>query len=690
MLDKKEMLVDTLKRNFFVPLVTLALTLVSFALLSPKLGFYLDDWPQLFALVKHGSEGIKQYFLYDGRPFGYWPDLFFYSLWGTNPFLWHLANYLMRWLVGVFFWLTLCQIWPEHRREAGWAAALFCVFPLFNQQSMGLTFIAHWACYVLFMLSIYLMVLGIKKPKYRVWFFVLSILVDVPNLFTYENFIGVEFLRPFFLWFALPNVAAIKARLKKTLVNWLPFLGLAFFYIVWRLFIMKNLRADTTPVLLTNFLSQPGATLISFLTLFTKDILYIILNVWYQVFSVENFDFSVPSSVLTIFLTAIVIIAPVLFLLWERRHKETTGEQKDHFNRDMLLMGLAGIIFGCLPGWIILRSVSDASGIWNDRFGLPAMFSASLFVVGLISWLTGQQRLKREIIFVILIGFSVGHNFLVTNDYRWSSVYANRFFSQLYWRAPYIESETTLLSDNEFISKFGVYPTSYAINLLYPSTKGQTELDYWFLTLSKYFPGKIDELAEGIPIQQGRYYSTYRANSKDSLVLGWHSDSPQCVWVLTEKDRYNPFLGEDTINALGASNLTRINPQKTGLDFSQDLFGSENRNTWCYFYEKADLARQSGDWAGVIQLYDEALAKGYKQDNQTEIMPFIEAFIHEGDLDSALQLTLDADNKDPRVELFLCDNWARIAKELSVDTNVQNAYQTLDAQFECTALLPQE
>ena len=67
------------RSNWFVPVVSLILTALSYALLSPQLGFYLDDWPQLYSFLIRGTEGIKTYFLYDGRPYGYWPDLFFYN-----------------------------------------------------------------------------------------------------------------------------------------------------------------------------------------------------------------------------------------------------------------------------------------------------------------------------------------------------------------------------------------------------------------------------------------------------------------------------------------------------------------------------------------------------------------------------------------------------------------------------------
>ena len=41
------------------------------------------------------------------------------------------------------------------------------------------------------------------------------------------------------------------------------------------------------------------------------------------------------------------------------------------------------------------------------------------------------------------------------------------------------------------------------------------------------------------------------------------------------------------------------------------LFGPEPPHTWCYYFQKADLARQRGDWDEVARLGDEARELGF-------------------------------------------------------------------------------
>ena len=40
------------------------------------------------------------------------------------------------------------------------------------------------------------------------------------------------------------------------------------------------------------------------------------------------------------------------------------------------------------------------------------------------------------------------------------------------------------------------------------------------------------------------------------------------------------------------------------------MFGSEPPHLWCYYFEKADLARQLQDWQSVLQLEKQARARG--------------------------------------------------------------------------------
>ena len=69
------------------------------------------------------------------------------------------------------------------------------------------------------------------------------------------------------------------------------------------------------------------------------------------------------------------------------------------------------------------------------------------------------------------------------------------------------------------------------------------------------------------------------------------------------------------------------------------VFGEEPERGWCYTYQKADLARQRGDWEQIPDLLEEALDKGYYPEDGLEWMPFLQANAILGDLDKMRSTT---------------------------------------------------
>lgn len=677
----------TLPINIYsVAVFSLLLVGLSFAINIASLTFYLDDWPKIYSYVVHGAEGIKTYWTYDDRPYGWWTDLLLFKIWGTNPIFWHLSTYLFRWFVGLGVWGVFSLIWPFNKREVFWVVLLFSVYPLFNQQSMGVTFNYLWICYVLFFLSMYLMVLAVKKPKYKLVLLAASLLVNIPSLFTQEYYIGIEFIRPLILWLAMDDKPA-RYRLKRVLSFWSPFLLTAIFYIIWRVFLMENIRG-LDPDFFTYLAKSPLSTLLQLINFILRDALHVVLGVWTPTVDPANIDITVPSKLFGMILTALAAGSLSFFFLREsKRTSETANSPQKTFLFQSTTIGIIGILLGCLPGWLVMRSVSSDSGIWNDRFGLAGMWAAALFIVGVLSYLFKEHRLRREIIFVALIGLAVGHNYLVTNDYKWSSTWQKRFFSQLYWRAPYIESQTSIISANELFPKMGVYPTSYALNLLYPTVQPFPLLDYWFYPLQKYFPNNVSQMAEGMPLSAMKWYSEYEADSRNSLVINWATGNAHCLWMLSSNDRYNPLLDTNTRLALPASNLDRIVDADNSVMQNPLAFGGEEAHGWCYYYETADLARQFQRWDKVIELYEEAKNLNLDPGNGIELMPFIEGYAHMGDLDKAMQLTIDAKSRNEDMRNFLCDNWNRIAKDIDLNPSSNSTFNEFNQEERCFELI---
>ena len=84
------------------------------------------------------------------------------------------------------------------------------------------------------------------------------------------------------------------------------------------------------------------------------------------------------------------------------------------------------------------------------------------------------------------------------------------------------------------------------------------------------------------------------------------------------------------------------------------LFGSEPPHDWCYYYEKADLARQQGKWPEVIKLAEQAQKQSLSPNDQIEWMPFLQAYAVAGDMKNVKQLSTRI-NTEPFYKRQACD-----------------------------------
>jgi hypothetical protein len=133
---------------------------------------------------------------------------------------------------------------------------------------------------------------------------------------------------------------------------------------------------------------------------------------------------------------------------------------------------------------------------------------------------------------------------------------------------------------------------------------------------------------------------------------------------------YDPLLDEGSERLVPMSDLSRILPAPAPVPPDTDIFGPEPAHAWCYFFQKADLARQVEDWDEVLDLYRQAQQLGFSPGYGAEYIPFIEAYAQTGDWQSAYDLTVAAEALTPRHKRMLCNNWFRLAEIPSADSTI--------------------
>jgi hypothetical protein len=120
------------------------------------------------------------------------------------------------------------------------------------------------------------------------------------------------------------------------------------------------------------------------------------------------------------------------------------------------------------------------------------------------------------------------------------------------------------------------------------------------------------------------------------------------------------LLPELALAALPLSNPEQIivNPPSAARP-PEFLFGPEPPHRWCFYYEKADLARQTGDWEKVVQIADEVFSIPYYPDNYYEYLLFIDGYLRLHRWDEAQMLTNKVAETGPVLRPALCTIWQR-------------------------------
>jgi hypothetical protein len=156
---------------------------------------------------------------------------------------------------------------------------------------------------------------------------------------------------------------------------------------------------------------------------------------------------------------------------------------------------------------------------------------------------------------------------------------------------------------------------------------------------------------------------TFSGNTSQTVVF--YYSPPKCLRLLDPKiDSVNRLIPDDTF-LRDAALLSSTAPILTGqASRMPEAYGAEPAHGWCYYFEKADLARQAGDWETVTRLGDVAFALDDYPNDPIERFVFIEGYAHVGDWKKAVELSLSSyEVSKSYTGPLLCALWDRIEKE---------------------------
>ncbi len=664
---------------FPIPLALLLLALIAYALQSHWLGYYLDDWVDLYQLFKGGFMRLQEYSFAVDRPFGAWPWWIGFLLNGYSRVGWQLWSLGLRWLATVLLWWSFKETWPEKKGLISLAAALSLVYPIFLQQTAGVTFSDHWLCFSLYGASLALMILAMRHPRWRIPATVLAVLSTGLQLFTLEYFVGLELIRPVLIWALLRDVGDKKQRWLKTLVNEAPYLLALGIFVVWRLFFMPTAGVDrNAPVVLTGLLSTPVKTLIDFAVKGLRDVVEALAGAWYKTYQPTTIDIT-PGSTLISWLLAVGVAALAYFFARAllKPKEEANGSKK---SLSWLGISLLVMLAGFLPAWLINQHIVS-TGNYADRFGLAALFGASLALVSLFDLLL--TRRAQVLLLCVLIGLGAGYQFRLENTFRWTWEKEVRLFWQLKWRAPGLQPGTAVFGDGVLVT--GSWVDDSWINFVYGQPDGKETEDYWYYDLGKFTSRSLPQPDTNLH-ENRMEHLTFDGNASDSLVIQFKSVEGQCLWVADQSFQGMPGLNDMVASALPLSDLSRITLESNNNPYLAEVFTPEPVRDWCYYFEKADLAMQTGDWNQAKSLLAEADLLGYAPNVPVELTHFIKGAVDAGDAETAMKISQRVIQLDKSQQGYLCSIWQTILTNPPENGDWETVQAEVAQEFSCPGL----
>ncbi len=650
------------------------MTVVAYGLLLPLTGFYWDDWP--FAWIAQ-FQGPKEFFPAFAAVRPFLSPIFFVttSLIPPVPLYWQIFALVIRFASGLSAWFALKQIWPRYQRQTLIASLLFLVFPGYSQHWVTFTHInQEWIPFIFYLLSFGFTARALRNrstTSRRDTIYALLLLIV--GVFPTEYFVSIEPLRFLFIWVILSaEVDDFWQRFVQTLKRWWPYLliwlanaiWLAYFYTLGS-YGSYDVQVVREPLTLVQAFSLLGDAL-------WKAGFYI----WGQVLVLTSKAIVTPTSLLTFLLIGISFI---FFLFYLTRSGFADSGTKT-FAIPALLIGFAGILLGRVPSLAAGLPLTLQSSF--DRLMISMMLAASLFVAGLVELLIWNLKAKT-FLFALLIALGVGQQFFNANIFRRDWARQQDIYWQLAWRIPAMKPNTALLTDELYIDYETDLSFTGPVNWMYAPDYQGNDLPYALLfTQIRLGSASLPSLEKNTGMNLNMRTVSFQGSTSQAIVI--YMPKNGCLRVLDpacgDQVTYNqlPKLLVDAIPLSDPSRIVVDSPEVPQLSFLK-----EPAHTWCYYLDRAELARQKGDWELVIHLIDEATSLGYQPEDALEWLTYIEAQAMMRNIDIAQKVSMDALARDNGVRRGLCQLWKRIQADGRARGETNPRVEQVLSTFQC-------
>ena len=673
------------KINFPEPLTPLAFLVVAilgFGLLANRLGYYQDDWPYIFYAFNKGIPSLTIEMYYDSRPNAAWMYISLFKLLGFNPLAWHITALLTRWLTATMLWYFLKRVFPQNKREVTFAILLFLIHPFFLIQPYAVNSMLYWGGFFFFAVSLYLMARTITETTYRIPLITLAVFLEGLHLFTSEYYVGMVLIRPLILFWLFDQTTTVRERLTKTILNWLPYLTALAAYVIWRMFLYvpPPIGDRNAPKILYALFQSPIETIGYLIRTALQDSLIVTFTSWYRILVPELLSFASVFNWFVLFITGLSFLAAAFFLT---KTFSTPSTQSKRWLASPLTLGLLLVFLGLAPLWIIGQDVvTHKNQFAGSRFGIGSTLGAALILAVILENLLDDVKKKIAVVSVC-IALAVSMHLTNAKDFSYSWEKQERLARELLWRAPSLEPGTAIVTDEEILGYMGSYSVSYSLITTYQPGDIDSP-PYWYFPFY-YTNPNVNDYLSGTPLEGSKLTMDFKGNSQQMILLSFNPEMQRCLWILQPQDTNLRLVNDDMQRLAAGSDIQLI--KKTDVEPAppKDIYGETNTQTWCYYFEKADLARQYAQWEEIVRLWEEAQAVGERPDNGFEYIPFIEGWGHIGNWEQVKETTKFAKRISAGLEPSLCSAMDRLAESAPASQEKDETIKNLKEDLDCSS-----
>jgi hypothetical protein len=602
-----------------------------------RASIYRDDWYYVLDRTIGGPGAFQEMFSIDRPARGPFFEVFFQLL-GVEPLPYHLSSFLWRLLGGFAAYYLFKIIWPNQKRAALFMGLLFMLFPGYSRWLEGFENQPRIFSSLLEVISIALTLKAIQASQLsiKVAAWVASFVTGWAYIALVDFSFGMEFFRLLCVYLLVSHAKPELSFLRKSfsaLRAWMIAAIIPAGFLFWRLFIFHNARPTTDVGLQLSFLvDSPLHTGLLWLIRLVQSSLNVSVLAWTMPPAQTIFNYQVSEIIVGLAISALA--AAVLIIALTLLDRQKTGEAEVANNHpgnwqiEAIVIGFLGVIVGVLP--VVMANRFATLGNYS-HYALPASLASAALVGGVVYSITSTR---------VRLGFMSGLVFLaVLSHYAISlriiheETTISNFWQQVLWRAPGIKAGTTL-----FVNYPGVDygqdvdtvagPATY---LYYPDQTNQLPALYPISALEQGENSSKDILENPGKTYTFRYRThTSDVNYSNLLVISQPAEA-SCVHVMDSNWPRTSISDPQAISLVSSlSKITQIQTEGISLIPDKAIFGVEPTHNWCYYYQKAELALQKGDWEQIVNLGDDAIKLDLRPSDPVEWMPFIQAYAFTG------------------------------------------------------------